>query len=34
MPHVQVVCVERTPQDEVLVLATDGLWDVFSCKVR
>lgn len=31
---VQVVCVERTPHDEVLVLATDGLWDVFSCKVR
>ncbi|KAF5829921.1 phosphatase 2C-like domain-containing protein [Dunaliella salina] len=28
----EVVCVERTPHDEVLVLATDGLWDVFSCK--
>lgn len=33
-PLPQVVCVERTEQDEVLVLATDGLWDVFSCKVR
>jgi serine/threonine protein phosphatase PrpC len=29
----QVACIERTPKDEVLVLATDGLWDVFSCKV-
>jgi hypothetical protein len=29
----QVSCFERTPHDEVLVLATDGLWDVFSCKV-
>ncbi|GFH25377.1 PPM-type phosphatase domain-containing protein, partial [Haematococcus lacustris] len=27
-----VACIERTPSDEVLVLATDGLWDVFSCK--
>lgn len=30
---VQVAVVERTPHDEVLVLATDGLWDVFTCKV-
>jgi hypothetical protein len=29
----EVACMERTLQDEVLVLATDGLWDVFSCKV-
>ncbi|KAL6761134.1 hypothetical protein V8C86DRAFT_2544057 [Haematococcus lacustris] len=28
----EVACIERTPSDEVLVLATDGLWDVFSCK--
>jgi serine/threonine protein phosphatase PrpC len=31
--HTQVACIERTPRDEVLVLATDGLWDVFSNKV-
>ena len=25
---------KRTEHDEVLVIATDGLWDVFSCKVN
>ena len=24
-------CVERSADDEVLIIATDGLWDVFSC---
>lgn len=27
----EVNCVERTAEDEVLIIATDGLWDVFSC---
>lgn len=30
----EVACFERCPEDEVLILATDGLWDVFSCTVR
>ena len=29
----QIVCLERTPEDEVLIIATDGLWDVFACTV-
>ena len=29
----QVTVIERTSEDEVLVIATDGLWDVFTCKV-
>lgn len=24
---------ERVSEDEVLIIATDGLWDVFTCKV-
>mmetsp|Transcript_30971 Transcript_30971/g.68624 ORF Transcript_30971/g.68624 Transcript_30971/m.68624 type:complete len:715 (+) Transcript_30971:172-2316(+) len=28
----EVTCVERMPEDEALVIATDGLWDVFNCK--
>jgi protein phosphatase 2C len=27
----EVNCVERTAEDEVLIIATDGLWDVFTC---
>ena len=30
----EVSCVERCADDEVLIIATDGLWDVFSCTVR
>lgn len=26
----EISCVDRLPDDEVLILATDGLWDVFS----
>lgn len=29
----EVACVERSEDDEVLILATDGLWDVFTCTV-
>lgn len=28
----QVLCLQRCPDDEILILATDGLWDVFSCQ--
>jgi hypothetical protein len=28
----QVLCLQRCPDDELLILATDGLWDVFSCQ--
>lgn len=33
LPGLQIVCLERTPEDEVLIIATDGLWDVFACTV-
>jgi protein phosphatase 2C len=29
----EVCCIERLPEDEVLIIATDGLWDVFSITV-
>jgi protein phosphatase 2C len=29
----EISCVDRLPDDEVLILATDGLWDVFSSTV-
>lgn len=28
----EVLCLQRCPEDELLILATDGLWDVFSCQ--
>jgi hypothetical protein len=28
----QVLCIQRCPDDELLILATDGLWDVLSCQ--
>jgi hypothetical protein len=28
----QVLCIQRCPEDELLILATDGLWDVLSCQ--
>jgi protein phosphatase 2C len=30
IPEPELLMVERTPDDEVLVLASDGLWDVMN----
>ena len=30
----EVSSFDRCPEDEVLIIATDGLWDVFTCTVR
>lgn len=32
IPEPEVLCLQRCPDDEILILATDGLWDVFSCQ--
>jgi protein phosphatase 2C len=30
IPEPELLMVERTPEDEVLVMASDGLWDVMN----
>ncbi|WIA23673.1 hypothetical protein OEZ85_000373 [Tetradesmus obliquus] len=31
IPEPEVACLQRSHEDELLILASDGLWDVFSC---